>query len=402
FDELYSQRLRSLKPAAAEAAEHRWPRVQETPNVLNVEGPQATFIVGTVFVDSGNKPSTLHQVERERWVSDIHGEQYREAPDTVVFLEDESGRIRLVGSVVDKAILASGVVAAVLGVETAEGDFEVADICFARMAPQKPMPVLKEDKYVALVSGLQMTTERPITLALQLLAETLCGELGALGTMQPLAAKIAQVVLVGDTMQLPPAPLGHAEDMRVNDRTVAAKLAKQVDGFLADIAANVPVAIMPGAADPADTSLPQQPLPRSLLPQCSQYSGFSSLTNPALLQLDGLYLLGSSGQNIDDLRRYSSEPASRLAAASLGWRHIAPTAPDTLWCYPFTTHDPFVLHDTPHVYFVGNQSQFDSVVTRGPDGQSTRVVMIPRFADTNQIVLVNMRTLECSTLEISA
>ncbi|KAJ1821412.1 DNA polymerase delta small subunit Cdc1 [Coemansia sp. RSA 2599] len=402
FDELYSQRLRELKPAAAEAAEQRWPKVHATQSVLNVEGPEATFIIGTVFIDSASKPSTLQQVEVERWVSDKHGEKYRETADAVVFLEDESGRIRLVGPVVEKTVLASGIVAAVLGVETAEGDFEVADICFAPMAPQQPRPALDEDKYVALVSGLGMTAERPMTLALQLLAETLCGGLGGGSSMQPLAARIAQVVLAGDTMQLSEAPLGHAEDARANDRTAAAKLAAQVDVFLADIAANVPVAIMPGAGDPADSSLPQQPLPRSLLAQCSRYSGFSSLTNPALLQLDGVHLLGTSGQNVDDLRRYSSESPGRLAAASLGWRHIAPTAPDTLWCYPFTTHDPFVLHATPHVYFVGNQSQFDSVVTRGPDGQTTRVVMVPRFSDTSQIVLVNLRTLECSTLEISA
>ncbi|KAJ1878525.1 DNA polymerase delta small subunit Cdc1 [Coemansia sp. RSA 486] len=401
FDELYSQRLRELKPAASEAASQRWPQVRLTPTVLNVEGPEPTYIVGTVFIDSGSKPSTLQQVESERWVSNLHGSGYREASDSVVFLEDESGRIRLVGKNVEKAILASGIIMAALGVETVQGDFEVADLCFARMAPQSPLPEMAEDKYVALVSGLAMTPDRPISLALQLLAETLCGTLGSNQTQQ-LAARIAQVVLVGNTMVLPPAPLGHAEDARANDRTPAAKLAKQADDFLADIAANIPMAVMPGSDDPADMSLPQQPLPRSLLMQCAQYSGFQSLTNPAMLHLDGLQFLGSSGQNVDDLRRYSQEPNKVLAAASLGWRHIAPTAPDTLWCYPFTTHDPFVLHATPHVYFVGNQDKFDSMVASGPDGQHTRVIMVPRFADSHQVVLLNMRTLECTALEIAA
>ena len=40
---------------------------------------------------------------------------------------------------------------------------------------------------------------------------------------------------------------------------------------------------------------------------------------------------------------------------SLQWRHLAPTAPDTLPCYPFCDTDPFVLGECPHVYFVGNQ-----------------------------------------------
>ena len=31
--------------------------------------------------------------------------------------------------------------------------------------------------------------------------------------------------------------------------------------------------------------------------------------------------------------------------AILDWGHLAPTAPDTLSVYPFTTDDPFLLRD---------------------------------------------------------
>jgi len=51
-------------------------------------------------------------------------------------LEDESGRIRLVGEVVKKATLVTGVIIGALGAETVDGDFEVVDICYAGMAPQ--------------------------------------------------------------------------------------------------------------------------------------------------------------------------------------------------------------------------------------------------------------------------
>ena len=51
-------------------------------------------------------------------------------------LEDESGRIRLAGERVSKALLVTGVIVAVLGVETANGEFEVADLCTAGLAPQ--------------------------------------------------------------------------------------------------------------------------------------------------------------------------------------------------------------------------------------------------------------------------
>ncbi len=51
-------------------------------------------------------------------------------------LEDESGRIRLVGECLRSARLVTGVIMGALGIETNNGDFEVVDICFAGMAPQ--------------------------------------------------------------------------------------------------------------------------------------------------------------------------------------------------------------------------------------------------------------------------
>lgn len=51
-------------------------------------------------------------------------------------LEDESGRIRLVGDVLNGKNLVTGVIIGALGAETAGGDFEVVDICFPGLAPQ--------------------------------------------------------------------------------------------------------------------------------------------------------------------------------------------------------------------------------------------------------------------------
>ena len=50
-------------------------------------------------------------------------------------LEDESGRIRLVGERLKAARLVTGVIMGALGLETANGDFEIVDFCFAGMAP---------------------------------------------------------------------------------------------------------------------------------------------------------------------------------------------------------------------------------------------------------------------------
>lgn len=51
-------------------------------------------------------------------------------------LEDESGRVRLIGKVLESTPLVTGVIIGVLGAETSNGDFEAVDLCFPGMAPQ--------------------------------------------------------------------------------------------------------------------------------------------------------------------------------------------------------------------------------------------------------------------------
>ncbi|KAJ2356815.1 DNA polymerase delta small subunit Cdc1 [Coemansia sp. RSA 2618] len=404
FNELYYKRLNVLKPHVQGHASAKWAgthKIEWTQKVLNVEGPEPTYIIGTVFIDTPAKPSTLEQVEKTHWISEpVLPGTYRDGSETV-YLEDESGRIRLVGRAIDEAALASGVVAAVMGSETPGGDFDVVDMCFAGMAAQPARTVGDADAFVALVSGINATVETPVTLEMQLLAEFLGGAAGGAGD-QRRNAQIVQTVIAGNTMRMPAPPLGHTEDARANDRVPVQRLVAAVDAFLADIAAAMPLTLLPGGGDPADVSLPQQPLHPSMFAQCRQFAGFRSVTNPAYFEIGGTLMLGSAGQNVDDLRRYACGEPSQLAAQSLQWRHIAPTAPDTLWCYPFTEHDPFVVRQTPHVYFAGNQERFDVATAAGTDGQLTRVVMVPDFSQSHTIVLLNLRTLECSSVRIDA
>lgn len=62
--------------------------------------------------------------------------------------------------------------------------------------------------------------------------------------------------------------------------------------------------------------------------------------------------------------------------------------------YPFQDRDPFVIEECPHVFFVGNQPKFDTAVIDGPAGQQVRLIALPRFHRTGELILLDADTLE--------
>ena len=117
--------------------------------------------------------------------------------------------------------------------------------------------------------------------------------------------------------------------------------------------------------------------------------------------MDGVEFLGTSGQNVDDLFRYSTgEDRLAMMARTLECRHLAPTAPDTLGCYPYWDREPFILRASPHVLFCGNQPAFGERTVRGPGGQEVKLVALPRFRAAGEVVLLNLKDLSCELLKL--
>ena len=63
-------------------------------------------------------------------------------------------------------------------------------------------------------------------------------------------------------------------------------------------------------------------------------------------------------------------------------------------CYPFQDKDQFVIEECPHVYVVGNQPTFESTVIHGAAGQSVRLIALPKFKETGEVVLLDVDTLD--------
>ncbi|XP_011013248.1 PREDICTED: DNA polymerase delta small subunit-like isoform X2 [Populus euphratica] len=399
YSQIYFARLHLMRTLLYSLITHWKPHVPVC-TVLGLEEGKECIIVGTLYKHMKLKPCVLDEYSKERSAVPLVKPHNFMHPDDHLVLEDESGRVKLGGTVLSPSKYVTGGVVALHGKETTAGDFLVLDVFEAGLAPQmEPQLKSSEDKYVVFVSGVSVGSSKSNPLQFQLLVDHITGHLG---DDQGIAAEIVHVVFAGNSVEIPSGLL-NGQNLASKDQSRLSEPVQELDILLTQIAAGVSVDIMPGSNDPANFALPQQPLNRCLFPGSRAYNTFNSCTNPHCFELDGVRFLGTSGQNIDDLKKYSeARDELELMERTLKWRHLAPTAPNTLGCYPFTDKDPFLIESCPHVYFVGNQDKYGTRILNGSEGQFVRLISIPKFCNTGIAVVLNLRNLECHTLSFGA
>lgn len=285
--------------------------------------------------------------------------------------------MRLIGSTLHDEMLVTGCIIGVLGTENANGDFDLMDIKVPDLPPQPPRwsdsksaelqkkkRKLDEEKEmsqssipvsgskIALVSGLGISgTSTAATLQTDLLLEYLLGESLSPNDQQS-SSQISRLIIAGNSITTSHA--GNSHDTIGNARKAGGGSRKygydssaynpapmaHFDQFLADVLTTMPVTLIPGASDPANVSMPQQPIHSAMFPRARNYGAmpdttepgwFDAVTNPWEGEVDGWRVLGTGGQNIDDIFKYvESEDRLRMMEAMCRWRCCAPTAPDTL------------------------------------------------------------------------
>ncbi|KAF8273876.1 DNA polymerase alpha/epsilon subunit B-domain-containing protein [Lactarius quietus] len=391
YANIYFVRLRLLREFIEKEAMKKWARFPGSPKlvprVLDVIKGKPCFVVGTVYMDMPLKPNVLEDIGRDHSLPAPPPPEKIHSQDDQVMLEDESGRIKLVGEMLNDVQLVTGVIVGILGVDTINGEFEVVDLCFAGMAPQAGeddgMDIedtslcsdsSTRNEYIAFVSGLDLGSTPTSEAQTQVLIEYLTGACGDPGG-QGFASQISRLVILGNSL----APLGALADEE-NDKedekprrrgnetaSLSPHPVQSLAAHLHDLSQSLAIHVLPGETDPSGSILPQQALPRTMFGPASSYSSFTCETNPTYLRIapgtqasdDDVdptdsdmsplgstpvrTILATSGQPLNDMEKYvPTAPTTRLnlAEATLKWRHIAPTAPDTLWCYPFFTHDP--------------------------------------------------------------
>lgn len=397
YAQLYFSRLLKLRQVVQQQVQAAWPGTPVV-KILSVGEDQEVAVIGTLYKDMKLKPSILDEYAKQPGFKQALGGTGFCSDDDSLVLEDEGARMSMRSECAELQpdSVVTGVVLAVRGRAEPGGDFVVSGVLWAGLPEQPQRPLPQEDAYVALVSGLQLANSKADMMQVQLLVDFLTGNLGA-APQQQLAAKVVQLVIAGGS-------LGQLEALAAanpysRQQTTDMEPVRDMDLVMTELAAALPVDIMPGPDDPANVSLPQQPLHQCLFPGAAPYSSFRRVTNPHAFELGGCLLLGTAGQNIDDMAKYTrGRSRLDLLACCLQWRHLCPTAPDTLTCFPFGADDPFVLQQCPHIMFAANQPEFDTRLLEGPGGASVRLVCVPSFIKTGTLVLVNLRTLQCQPL----
>ena len=449
FADMYFLRLQKLKGAVEEIAERDWEdfeiageKAKRVERLLDVRQGELSWVVGTIYIDLPLKPNVLEDVSRDHFISGPPPRTSYYVTDGVpqVMLEDRSGRLRLAGAMLKQDLLVTGVILAVLGTENANGDFEVLDIHIPDLPPQparwkrddeereaedgmKVERPKSEGKKVAFVSGLEISGTEADAITLTMLSEFLLGE-SCDDEEQESAASISRLIIAGNSISaevIDNQPAGD-ERRKPKERKYGYDATSynpaptaHLDNFISELLPTMPVMIMSGETDPANYGLPQQPIHPAMFthsrayattnvkePEGEEPGWFESVTNPWDGDIEGWRMLGTSGQPVDDILKYvdlggpngtDAEGRLEVMESMLRWRSSAPTAPDTLWSYPFQDRDPFVLQKCPHVFFVGNQPRFDACMIEGPMGQHVKLLTIPRFRDTGEIVLLDTETL---------
>lgn len=205
----YSDRLKRLRPAVLDQARAHWLKHYDGPavvqdKVLNTIAGHLCILSGAIVKILAKKPDIVAEYIKSRSIAPLPSRETYLSEDDTLFLEDETGRTKLVLSTEEVLNKISGSVAAVIGRGLPTGEFQVEKMFFPGMPPQMKILELEEneqedDLYVGFVSGLNFGRDDVNPLLTQLLFDYVTGHVGGSG-LHSQQARISRLVLVGDTV----------------------------------------------------------------------------------------------------------------------------------------------------------------------------------------------------------
>jgi DNA polymerase delta subunit 2 len=313
YAQMYFLRLTKMRQALQARAQAVWPASEglvHVNSIRDIPTDRECAVVGTVFKEMKNRPCILDEYDKVK-SNAAKARTLHTSPDDSLILEDDTGRIRLANqpdsTVLDIKSLVSGPVIALRGTVNAAGVFVVRESCYANVPPQSPLAApsaASAPRFLCLVSGLHIGDGTVDPLPRQLFADFVCGFLGT-SSDQRCSASIQQVIIAGNLLSTfdSEAEAGQSKQAAI---TKAARPLVECDAVLSQLCSAAPVLLMPGDSDPANYTMPQQPLHACMFKRAATFSTFRSTTNPCDVRVDDTHVIGTSGQNISDMVRFNS------------------------------------------------------------------------------------------------
>lgn len=304
-----------------------------------------------------------------------------------------------------------------------DGRFLVEDYCLPGFAPLSPLPSTESSnsqqdslqpppppptpnskKYALLVSGLEMGyCEDNYDFSIELLFDFISGNLCLPSTFPIKADLLNCCIFVGNNLSSSRRRIDETSQKKYGLDTAKYDInpLKELDDRLSLLSLSIPLVIMPGSSDPTNLSLPQSPLNKGLLPKTFKdlSSPIKNICNPDSISIENVEMLLSSGESLNDSLKYCPPSIDPLEVAKthLLSRHVAPSAPDTLFCFPFFERDPFVIERSPHIYVVGNQASYSASKW---GSSSPNCILVPSFMKTRTVVLLDLDDLSSTSLKL--
>ncbi|KAK0420730.1 hypothetical protein QR680_014848 [Steinernema hermaphroditum] len=400
----YQARVETLCERIHEQAKKQIDESIELRHLVGIKPMEKVFVVGTIFKHMKMRPSVLKELAKD------DDEQEVALPDPLMAdrlvgeedfleLEDEKQLVKLAGAI-DYNEYITGCVIGVYGYACDKSDtFHVDKVITPALYPQDPLPEFSEDRWIAFLSGIQITSkieyDSDLTKALGAVQHFLTNEFGSLDEDGNLY-KFERLIIAGESIAITEEGQQYSAAARYltrKEESPNTRAMLMLDQFIQTITGSIPVDLMPGPSDPAPHMYPQQPIHKAVFPLSSHHGKMINLcTNPYFFRIGKMLFLGTSGQNVTDYMRLSNINANIDAHEHfLRWQHIAPSVPDTIDGFPLE-RDPLTIDDTPHVLFCGSQYRTETKKVDLDGEAQVRVLHIPRFSETRTMVLYNLRT----------
>ena len=281
---IYRQRLQILHEGVVQAAKSEFGADISIKSLCDLDNDddnakdEEVVVIGTLFKHQPLKPNILQELSEDNAIQPISNRKSKFlSPEDEIILEDELQRIKLVLEAGDKlkvSSLATGIVCGVYGRIGSKssgngGKFFVKNMVFPMTKNPLKLDSKNDAQFLAILSGLNLNSSGaadsmgPLELALSWLT----GESGA-APDQEFMSKVQRVIVAGNALseETKDRDEHKARYLTKNKEATSIEAINALDDVLVQLAGSVQVDLMPGPNDPANQSLPQQPLHRCLFP----------------------------------------------------------------------------------------------------------------------------------------